>query len=66
MKAYLEDGNPLFFLCDRKACGEVCPNKLCTHTADILHAKNFDFVNVGNNLVDCFELDEDTRKVSAA
>lgn len=57
----LKDGNHILFLCDRKACGETCPNELCSHTEDILHAKNFDFVDVNINgktaLVDYFELD---------
>lgn len=63
MKARLEDGSPLFFLCDRKACGETCPNEFCSHTSDIFHAKNFDSVVVNaDNLTDYFELDEEDRK----
>lgn len=59
MRAYLEDGNQLFFLCDRKACGEVCPNTYCSHTSDIHHAKNFDSVTVNpDNMVDYFEVDD--------
>ena len=51
----LSDGNSVLFLCDRKACGKVCPNKMCSHTADISHAKNFDFVHVTDRLTDYFE-----------
>lgn len=31
----------IIFLCDRKACGEICPNTSCYYTTDITHAKNF-------------------------
>lgn len=31
------------YLCDRKACGEVCPNpENCSHTFNIRHAVNFE------------------------
>lgn len=30
----------LFFLCDRKACGETCPNIDCNHTRSEEHAIN--------------------------
>lgn len=54
-----EDGNHIFFLCDRKACGEKCPNPDCSHTRDIYHAKNFDFVRVNDRgLTDFFEMEE--------
>ncbi len=60
-----KDGNHILFLCDRRACGDLCPNRLCSHTEDIRHAKNFDFVNVDVNgktiFVDYFEVDEDTH-----
>lgn len=59
MKVYLDDGSPVFFLCDRKACGEKCPSEFCTHTSDIEHAKNFDSVRVNaDNLTDYFECEE--------
>ena len=51
----------IMFLCDRKACGAVCPNELCSHTSDICHAKNFDFVRINEEFGDYFELDEPTR-----
>lgn len=67
MRVRLDNGNYIFFLCDRKACGEKCPNPDCTHTNDISHAKNFDFVVVNDkNLTDYFELDEDSRKDNVA
>lgn len=63
MKAFLEDGNPLFFLCDRKACGGICPDDACTHTSDIRHARNFDSVVVNaDNLTDYFEIEREARE----
>lgn len=53
----IKRGTTILFLCDRKACGEVCPFELCTHTGDISHSKNFkycgnyklkDFLSNGN------------------
>lgn len=62
MKAFLEDGNPILFLCDRKACGPTCPNQYCTHTSDIQHAANFDWIAVNtDNLIDWVEVDRDIR-----
>lgn len=29
------------YICDGKACGDVCPNPECRHTLDVWHAKNF-------------------------
>ena len=34
--------NQVFYLCDRKACGEDCASKQCRYTYDISHAKNFE------------------------
>ena len=65
MKVRLEDGTPMLFVCDRKACGETCPNELCSHTEDILHAKNFQFINVNDCLVDCVELETRTSILKA-
>lgn len=31
----------IFYFCDKHACGDVCPNGMCEHTADITHAVNF-------------------------
>lgn len=31
----------IFYICDKKACGDICPNKDCEYTAQIKHAKNF-------------------------
>lgn len=31
----------IFYICDKRACGDVCPNKMCEHTADVTHAVNF-------------------------
>lgn len=53
----LKNGETVLFLCDRKACGEVCPNEACTHTGDIRHAKNFDVITLGNGVVDHFEVE---------
>ena len=61
MKAILENGVQIFFLCDRKACGESCPNELCSHTADIFHAANFDTLFINDRLADFFELESAGR-----
>lgn len=65
-----KDGNHILFLCDRRACGDVCPNSLCSHTGDIRHAKNFDFLTISMNgetiFVDYFELDEVADKETNA
>lgn len=63
MHVRLDNGDLIFFLCDGKACGETCPRpETCSHTSDISHAKNFDFVVVNaDNLTDYFELDEESR-----
>lgn len=53
----LKNGDVIMFLCDKKACGKVCPNKDCSHTGDINHAKNFDFVRVDGALIDYFEVE---------
>ena len=35
-------GNPdIWYLCDREACGDKCPNNNCMYTRDITHAVNF-------------------------
>lgn len=31
----------VFYICDRHACSDGCPNDLCEHTADVTHAVNF-------------------------
>ena len=31
----------VFYICDKHACGDVCPNNMCEHTADVTHAVNF-------------------------
>lgn len=31
----------VFYICDKHACGDVCPNDMCEHTADVTHAANF-------------------------
>lgn len=33
------------YVCDLKACGDTCPNDMCHHTFDILHAVNFECLN---------------------
>lgn len=39
----------VLYFCDKKACGEDCPNPIsCDHTTDPLHAVNFEKV-VSNN-----------------
>lgn len=38
------DPNDIFYLCDRKKCGENHNCYLCNHTTDIRHAANFDLV----------------------
>ena len=31
----------ILYICDRKCCGDTCPNSDCRHTTDINHAVNF-------------------------
>ena len=31
----------IFYICDKRACGDVCPNNMCEHTSDVTHAVNF-------------------------
>ena len=31
----------IWYLCDREACGDKCPNVACMYTRDIAHAENF-------------------------
>lgn len=31
----------IFYICDKRACGDVCPNIMCEHTSDVTHAVNF-------------------------
>lgn len=32
----------ILYLCDKKACGETCPNEDCHHTAKVAHALHKD------------------------
>ena len=34
----MTDVGRIIYLCDRKACGEVCPNDECHHTMSLEHA----------------------------
>ena len=53
------EGVVVLFLCDRKACDGGCPiPDLCSHTSDICHAKNFDFVRIDEKLGDYFEIEK--------
>lgn len=48
MSAQMKYATPkVFYICDRKACGETCPNEACNHTCDIEHAVNFSLVPNG-------------------
>ena len=31
----------IFYICDKHACGDVCPNSMCEHTSDVTRAVNF-------------------------
>lgn len=31
----------IFYICDKHACGDVCPNGMCEYTSDVTHAANF-------------------------
>lgn len=31
----------ILYICDKHACGDVCPNNMCEHTSDVTHAVNF-------------------------
>ena len=35
----------IFYICDKHACGDVCPNGMCEYTSDVTHAVNFTKVN---------------------
>lgn len=37
-------GKDVLYLCDKKACGEICPDSECNHTLNIEHAVNFEAV----------------------
>ena len=39
----------IFYICDKRACGDVCPNRMCEHTSDVTHAVNF--MRVDSNYV---------------
>lgn len=55
-----DDGSTVvLFLCDRKACGDTCPNPDCSHTGDITHAKNFDWLRINEGVVDFFEMESE-------
>lgn len=36
----------VLYECDRKACGDTCPNADCHHTSKIEHAVNFKRVDI--------------------
>ena len=31
----------IFYICDKHACGDVCPNGMCEYTSDVTHAVYF-------------------------
>lgn len=31
----------IFYICDKHACDDVCPNNMCEYTSDVMHAVNF-------------------------
>lgn len=43
------------YICDRKACGNKCPNQKCTHTLDPFHAIHFKPVTDDNGLIIAYE-----------
>ena len=44
------------YICDRKACGEECPNQECKHTLDPGHAINFKpIINKKNGCIIAYE-----------
>ena len=47
----------VLYICDKKACGESCPNEACEYTCDIEHAGNFKLVSDGTYVEnDCDDL----------
>lgn len=36
------------YICDRKACGDRCPNPDCRHTSNPNHARHFERDTYGN------------------
>lgn len=49
MDVRVEHAKPkkVLYICDKKACGESCPNEACNHTHDIEHAVNFSLASNG-------------------
>ena len=45
----------IYYLCDRKVCGEICPNPECNHTTRLEHAVNFEAVTDENGTVLYYE-----------
>lgn len=43
----MDDKKPFMvaYICDKKTCGDVCPNDMCHHVLDITHAANFECIN---------------------
>ena len=40
------------YLCDRKACGDLCSYPECKHTSDVTHANNFQKFGCINALIE--------------
>jgi hypothetical protein len=40
----------IMYVCDKKACGKICPNEDCNYTSNIKHAINFNKIGGGKNL----------------
>ena len=49
MEVRVEHTKPkkVLYICDKKACGESCPNEACNYTCDIEHAVNFSLMSDG-------------------
>lgn len=56
----------IVFLCDRKKCGEICPNTSCYYTTDITHAKNFcvEGTRYGTDEIIYRELDDEEKPMN--
>lgn len=55
LSKYPVDGLPgtqpkIAYLCDRLLCGDNCSYPLCSHTTNIVHAKNFKSLSYDGNV----------------
>lgn len=59
-------GMNVIYLCDKKECGEVCPNPECNHTTKLEHAVNFRAVTNEDGEILYYEEKEAIEKINVA